>query len=163
MVAAVALQSQTQPKNEQFYKLTLEELKQDYKNKRINAEAYLNYLIKANRAATWEWRVNVKEFCAEWEIAERTFYWALSKLRNKNLIFWRPADNTIILWWDKEVTKIANVYSNDSGNRPNPDTVMSPPDVAEQNAQTLTLAKSCNNLLYTSLQFLKEKTSYEIY
>jgi hypothetical protein len=118
MVAAVALQSQTQPKNEQFYKLTLEALRQDYKAKILNAETYLYYLIKAKNATGWRWRFNVKEFCAEWQIPERSFYRALSKLRAKNLIFWRPGDNTIILWWDKEVTKIANVYSNDSANRP---------------------------------------------
>jgi hypothetical protein len=34
---------------------------------------------------------------------------------------------------------------------------MAPPDVAEQNAQALTVAKSYNNLLYTSLQFLRTK------
>jgi len=151
MVVAVALQSQTQPKNQQFYKLTLEELKQDYKNKRINAEAYLKYLIKTRLAAGWEWRVNVKQFCSEWEIAERTFYWALSKLKIRNEISWRPVNDNIILWWDKKVAQIANVDFSHLANRPNPDTVMALQDVAEalqhlagQNPQTLTVAESCN-------------------
>ncbi|HYX15643.1 MAG TPA: hypothetical protein VE944_14995 [Nostoc sp.] len=165
MVAAVALQNQTEPKNQQFYKLVPEQLKQDYKAKILNSEAYLYYLIKAKRAAGWEWRVKVKEFCAEWEIAESTFYRALSNLRVKNLIFWRPGDNTVVMQWGKEVTKIANVHSSDSANRPNPDTVMPLQDVREplqdvreplqhireplqdvreQNAKTLTVEQSCN-------------------
>ena len=151
MVAAIALQSQPQPKNEQFYKLTLEELKQDYKNKRINAEAYLKYLIKTKLAAGWEWRFNVKQFCSEWEIAERTFYWALSLLKIRNEISWRPVNDNIILWWDKKVAKIANVDFSHLANRPNTDTVIAPQDVAEplqdvaeQNPQTLTVVKSHN-------------------
>ncbi|MBL1203113.1 MAG: hypothetical protein FWK04_29595 [Nostoc sp. GBBB01] len=158
-MVAVALQSQTHPKNEQFYKLTPEELKQDYKSKRINAEAYLNYLIKAKRGAGWEWRINVKEFCSEWEIAERTFYWALSKLKVRNEISWRSGDNTIVLWWDKKVAKIANVDSSDLVSSPNPDIVMAPQDVAEalqdvaealqdvadKNVKTLAVAELCNS------------------
>ena len=165
MVAAVAFQSQTQPKNEQFYKLTLDALRQDYKAKVLNAETYLYYLIKARNKAGWEWIVNVKKFCAEWEIAKSTFYRALSNLREKNLIFWRPADNTVVIQWGKEVTKIANIHSGDSPSSPNPDTVVAVQlvrkplqdvreqfqhirqplqDVREQNPQTLTVAQSCN-------------------
>jgi hypothetical protein len=165
MVAAVALQNQTEPKNQQFYKLVPEQLKQDYKAKILNSEAYLYYLIKAKRAAGWEWRVKVKEFCAEWEITGSTFYWALSKLRAKNLIFWRSGDNTVVVWWGKEATKIANVHSSDLPNSPNPDTVIALQDVREplqdvreplqdvreplqdvreRNPQALTVAESCN-------------------
>jgi hypothetical protein len=132
MVAAVALQRQTQPKNQQFYKLIPEQLKQDYKAKILTAEAYIYYLIKAKRAAEWEWHFNVKNFCAEWEIAESTFYRALSKLRVKNLVFWRPGDNTVVLWWNQKVAEMANVDYSDSPNSQNPDTAIALPDVREQ-------------------------------
>ncbi|MDZ7969723.1 MAG: hypothetical protein RM368_33070 [Nostoc sp. DedSLP03] len=165
MVAAVALQSQNQPQKSQFFMATPEELKQGYKAKIFNAEAYLYCLFKAKRAAGWRWRVNVKNFCAEWEIAESTFYRALSKLRAKNLVFWQSGDNTIVLWWEKKDTKIANVHSSDLPSSPNPDTAMALQDVREplqdvreplqdireplqdvreENPQTLAVGQSCN-------------------
>lgn len=161
MVAGVALQSRTQPKK-QFLMVTPEELKRDYKAKVLNAETYLYYLIKAKRAAGWEWCVKVKEFCSEWEIVERTFYHALSKLRVKNLISWRSGDNTVVIQWGKEVAKTAKVDSSDSASSPNPDIVMAPQDVAEalqdvaeKNVKTLAVAELCNSPY--SLQISPEK------
>ncbi|HYX17872.1 MAG TPA: hypothetical protein VE944_26635 [Nostoc sp.] len=158
MIATVP-QNQTEPKKEQFFRATPDELKQSYKAKIFNTEAYLYSLIKAKRAAGWEWRLNIKQFCREWEIAERSFYRALSKLRAKNFISWRSGDNTVVVWWGKEVDKTANVHSGDSANSLNPYIVMAPPnvaeplpdvaeplpDVAEQNAEPLAVAESCNS------------------
>ncbi|QFS52880.1 hypothetical protein [Nostoc sphaeroides] len=178
MIAAVALQGQTQPKKPQFFMATPEELKQGYKAKIFSAEAYLYCLVKAKRAEGWKWSVKVKEFCAEWEIAESTFYWALSKLRAKNKIFWRPNDNTVVIWWDKEVAEMANAHSSDLPNSPNPDTAIALPDVREplqdvreqfpdvreplqdvreRNPQALTVAES-HNASY-SLQIYPEKNT----
>lgn len=126
MVAAPQAQTKRQ-----FVMITPEELKLNYKAGVLNAQTYLLYLIKTQRTEGWEWRFNVEEFCRKWEIAERTFYDALSKLRVKKLISWRTGDSTVVVSWGREATKTPNLHSSDSPNSPNPDTVIAPQDVAE--------------------------------
>ncbi|QLE60025.1 hypothetical protein [Nostoc sp. TCL26-01] len=163
-MVASALPSQTQTKK-QFLQSTPEELKRDYKAKVLNAEAYVYYIIKAKRAAGWQWRFNIKYFCAEWEIPKRTFYWVLSKLKDKKLIDWCSDGSTIVVCWGGEITEKANIHSSDSLKTQKPNTVepvqhLAQPlqdvaqslqdvaqplqDVAQENAKTLSQTASCN-------------------
>jgi hypothetical protein len=102
---------------EKFFLMTISDVKEHYKAKLINAQAYVLYIVKANKAPNWKWTFNVKAFCTEWEIPERTFYWAISKLRSQGLLHWSIKER-MTLWYETNIAQ-------------NPDTDLALQDVAE--------------------------------
>ncbi len=118
--------------------MDIEQIRLDYKEKLINAETYVYYLIKAHRSAGWKWTFSVKEFCKEWDIKERTFYHAVSRLRSKKLIEWQT-EGRITVWWGADIAKTDPGVSE---NPPNPvpasapQTFAEPPQLLAVEAQT---------------------------
>lgn len=110
-----------------FFIMDIEQIRLDYKEKLINAETYVYYLIKAHRSAGWKWTFSVKEFCKEWDIKERTFYHAVSRLRSKKLIEWQT-EGRITVWWGADIAKTDPGLSE---NPPNPVPASSPQTFAE--------------------------------
>jgi hypothetical protein len=86
-------------RRESFFKLTAEELKQAYKAGDINASRYILWIVKTHGKAGWKWSFTAREFCSEWEINERTFYRAVSKLRSEGLLNWET-EGKITVWYD---------------------------------------------------------------
>lgn len=102
---------------EPFYKLMSSEVKQLYQLKLLDAPTYILWIIKTSRAPGWKWTFKVKDFCKEWGIPDRTFYRALSKLKeldllhcdiNKSTTVWHGAETT-----NKEHTDYADFLNSD--------------------------------------------------
>lgn len=94
--------SQKLAKSQQFFKMTAERAKSDYKIKLITAEAYILYIIESNRSAGWKWTFDPKEFCAEWEISKSTFYRAISSLKARGKINWETTGK-ITVWHGADI------------------------------------------------------------
>jgi len=115
--------TQAQEETKQYWAVTIEEAQRLYKSKVWDATAYLLAIIKTHGASGWKWAFRVKDFCQQWQIPERTFYRALSKLRSLQLVFWEAQDRVVVWWQD--------IHLSDSVEAQNLDTVCSPPTVAE--------------------------------
>ena len=146
--------SQTE-KLQPFWAITIEEAQQLRKAKVLDATAYLLAIVKAHGAAGWKWAVDVKDFCKQWDIKERTFYRALSTLRSLKLVFWEKRGRNIISW------RSANLNdTDDSTIAPNPDSSRTSPTVAEKMSQlTLPLPQVAMTLPQLTLPLTQVATS----
>ena len=119
---ATIMTSQAEKLQQPFWAITLEEAQQLRKAKVLDATAYLLAIVKAHGAAGWKWAIDVKTFCKQWEIKERTFYRALSTLRSLKLVFWEKRDRNTISWREANLND-----TNDSTKTQNPDISTAPP------------------------------------
>ena len=110
-----------------FWAITLEEAQQLRKAKVLDATAYLLAIVKAHGAAGWKWAVDVKAFCKQWDIKERTFYRALSTLRSLKLVFWEKRDRNTISW--REANMLDTEDTDDATEAQKPDRTKAPPTV----------------------------------
>ena len=110
-----------------FFIMSVDQVQKDYKDKIITTEAYILYLVQTHRAAGWKWSFSIKEFCKQWEIKERSFYHALSRLKAKKRIYWE-VKGAITLWWGADLAKVD--YS-DLTNSQDVDGIKAPQSVAE--------------------------------
>jgi hypothetical protein len=117
----VTIVSENSTARESFFKLTSEELKQAYRAKDINARRYILWIVKTHGKAGWKWTFTVKDFCSEWEINERTFYRAVSKLKMEGLLHWE-IQSRITVWYGTDSHNIAadtDVATTDTDDSPN--------------------------------------------
>ena len=87
-----------------FHKFTFEECRTFYTEDLVDAAGYILLIVKCHGAAGWKWSFKVKDFCKEWNIPQRTFYYAISKLREKKLLHWEIKD-TITVWYGTDIAK----------------------------------------------------------
>jgi len=79
--------TQTSTANHPHYRLTLEELKEQFQAGLIKAKNYLYYLIKSVRRDGWHFRIpNVRAFCEEHGLSKSSFYRAKAQLVAAGLI-----------------------------------------------------------------------------
>jgi len=102
-----------------FFKLTADELQQAYLAKEITASRYILWIIKTHGKACWKWSFNVKDFCLQWLINERTFYRAIAKLKSLGLIQWEKKEHITVWYGDNDDTTPATADTQ-------PDTDVSP-------------------------------------
>ena len=81
---------------ERFWRLTEKELRRLYKTKALTAVGYIEGIFRLN-APGFKGRSTVKEFCKEWGISRRNFYYAIKKLPEDVHIEWK--DNTPFEYW----------------------------------------------------------------
>ena len=117
--------SQTE-KLQSFWACTSEEARELYLDGILDATAYLFAIVKSHGAAGWEWAVDVKVFCEEWGLTERTFYRAKSILERKKRISWKKRDRNIISWRHNRLNDLSKAQNPDSSKAPPPVTVRLP-------------------------------------
>ena len=81
---------------ERFWRLTEKELRRLYKTKALTAVGYIEGIFRLN-APGFKGRSTVKEFCLEWGISRRNFYYAIKKLPEDVHIEWK--DNAPFEYW----------------------------------------------------------------
>ncbi len=99
--------------------LKADELKQAYRQGDISTSLYILWIVKIHGKPGWKWTFTVREFCAQWEINERTFYRAVSKLKAEGKLHWE-AERRITVWYDTDDSKgDAHVTAPDTNDSPN--------------------------------------------
>nr|MDZ8285243.1 hypothetical protein [Nostoc sp. ChiSLP01] len=122
-------------KTEQFWKLDIDTLKWLHERNLITATAYLLGIIRATKKQGWKWTFKVPEFCQEWGLSERSFYRAVSFLKNHNLVDWK-VKGEITVWWNENSPSFDGVSVLPSVAETLPSVAETLPSVAEKTLES---------------------------